>query len=152
MLLDLVNSNTVQVVAGSDLNWKQAIRLAAEPLINNKTIENEYVNEMLKVVESEGPYINIGPNIALAHSRPAGNVHKIGLSILKTDTSINLVSDEHPINLWFVLAATDNNSHLSVIQELMEILTDESAVQAMLSATDKTEILNIVAQKLALPK
>ncbi|WP_047998561.1 PTS sugar transporter subunit IIA [Lactiplantibacillus herbarum] len=152
MLLDLVNSNTVQVVAGSDMNWKQAIRLAAEPLINNKTIENEYVNEMLKVVESEGPYINIGPNIALAHSRPAGNVHKIGLSILKTDTSINLVSDKHPINLWFVLAATDNNSHLSVIQELMEILTDESAVKAMLRAADKTEILNIIAHKLELQK
>ncbi len=152
MLLDLLNEQTVQVSEGTDMNWQQAIEFAAKPLINNKTIENEYITEMLNVVESEGPYINIGPQIALAHSRPAGNVHKIGLSILKTNRSISLVNDEHPINLWFVLAAVDNNSHLAVIKELMELLTDEAAVTAMLNATSESKILEIIAHEQELQK
>ncbi|AYC72468.1 MULTISPECIES: PTS sugar transporter subunit IIA [Lactiplantibacillus] len=152
MLLDLLNEQTVQVSAGTDMNWQQAIEFAAKPLINNKTIESEYITEMINVVESEGPYINIGPQIALAHSRPAGNVHKIGLSILKTNHSISLVNDERPINLWFVLAAVDNNSHLAVIKELMELLTDEAAVTAMLNATSQSEILEVIAHEQELQK
>ena len=152
MLLDLLNKKTVQVSEGIGLDWKQAIELAAEPLINNKTIEDGYIKEMLNVVESEGPYINIGPQIALAHSRPAGNVHEIGLSILKTNHSISLVNDEHPLNLWFVLAAVDNNSHLAVIKELMELLTDESAVTAMLNATSEVDILEVIAHEQELQK
>ncbi|MBQ0834970.1 MULTISPECIES: PTS sugar transporter subunit IIA [Lactiplantibacillus] len=152
MLLDLLNVQTVQVVEGTDMDWQQAIKLAAEPLLSNKTIEKEYVSEMLNVVKSEGPYINIGPKIALAHSRPAGNVHKIGLSILKTNHSINLVNNDHPVNLWFVLAAVDNNSHLAVIKELMELLTDETAVADMLNATNESEILKIIAHEQELQK
>lgn len=152
MLLDLLNVQTVQVVEGTDMDWQQAIKVAAEPLLSNKTIETEYVSEMLNVVKSEGPYINIGPKIALAHSRPAGNVHKIGLSILKTNHSINLVNNDHPVNLWFVLAAVDNNSHLAVIKELMELLTDETAVADMLNATNKSEILKIIAHEQELQK
>lgn len=152
MLLDLLNVQTVQVVEGTDMDWQQAIKLAAEPLLSNKTIEKEYVSEMLNVVKSEGPYINIGPKIALAHSRPAGNVHKIGLSILKTNHSINLVNNDHPVNLWFVLAAVDNNSHLAVIKELMELLADETAVADMLNATNESEILKIIAHEQELQK
>ncbi|MBU7496045.1 PTS mannitol transporter subunit IIA [Lactiplantibacillus pentosus] len=152
MLLDLLNVQTVQVVEGTDMDWQQAIKLAAEPLLSNKTIEKEYVSEMLNVVKSEGPYINIGPKIALAHSRPAGNVHKIGLSILKTNHSINLVNNDHPVNLWFVLAAVDNNSHLAVIKELMELLTDKTAVADMLNATNESEILKIIAHEQELQK
>lgn len=152
MFLDLLNVQTVQVVEGTDMDWQQAIKLAAEPLLSNKTIEKGYVSEMLNVVKSEGPYINIGSKIALAHSRPAGNVHKIGLSILKTNHSINLVNNDHPVNLWFVLAAVDNNSHLAVIKELMELLTDKTAVADMLNATNESEILKIIAHEQELQK
>lgn len=152
MLLDLLNVQTVQVVEGTDMDWQQAIKLAAEPLLSNKTIEKGYVSEILNVVKSEGPYINIGPKIALAHSRPTGNVHKIGLSILKTNHSINLVNNDHPVNLWFVLAAVDNNSHLAVIKELMELLTDKTAVADMLNATNESEILKIIAHEQELQK
>ncbi|MED7634030.1 UNVERIFIED_CONTAM: PTS sugar transporter subunit IIA, partial [Lactobacillus paragasseri] len=60
--------------------------------------------------------------------------------------------DEHPINLWFVLAAVDNNSHLAVIKELMELLTDESAVTAMLNATSEVDILEVIAHEQELQK
>lgn len=144
MISDLLNKNTVQVIDGRGVNWKQAIQYTAYPLVINGTIENKYVDSMIKVVETNGPYINIGPKIALAHSRPAGNVHKIGLSVMKTHTKINLLNSEHPINLWFVLTATDNSSHLTIIQELVTILSNKLTVQKMLCATDKNELLKII--------
>lgn len=148
MILDLLNPQTVQLTDGKGMTWQQAIQLAAQPLIDNGTIETGYVNDIMKVVESEGPYINIGPQIALAHSRPTDDVHRIGLSVLKTNETISLVTDEHPIKLWIVLAAVDNTSHLTLIQELMELLTDEQTVQNLLDADEQTKVLDIITRKI----
>ena len=51
-------------------NWKDAIRLAADPLLQNQYIFEEYINEMIVNVEKLGPYIVIAPKIAIPHARP----------------------------------------------------------------------------------
>lgn len=144
MALDLLNQQTVQVVDGNDLNWQDAIRQAAKPLVDNGTVGDDYVEAMIDVVKDKGPYINIGPNIALAHSRPRPSVKKIGLSLMKTNQPVNLVSDEHPVKLWFVLAATDSTSHLKVIQELSTVLMDAERTKKLLAADSVDDILEIL--------
>lgn len=149
MLLDMLSTKTVQVTNNKNISWQKAINIAAKPLVDNGSIESTYVQQMVQVVEEKGPYINIGPGIALAHSRPNNNVHKIGLSMLKTNFPVSLVNSDHPISLWFVLAATDNNSHLVLIQELMEILTDKHIVKLLLQATSSSQILSIITEKVS---
>ncbi|WP_282801355.1 PTS sugar transporter subunit IIA [Secundilactobacillus kimchicus] len=142
MILDLLTFDTVQVVNGKNLSWEEAIQLAAAPLVKNNTVEKSYVSEMIKVVKDEGPYINIGPQIALAHSRPDGKVHRVGLSLLKTNYDVELVNPDHPIKLWFVLAAIDSDSHLSLIKELMTILTNSQTVQMLMEKQNAQEIID----------
>lgn len=144
MALDLLTQQTVQVVDGDGLNWEDAIRQAAQPLIDNGTVGDDYVEAMIDVVKDKGPYINIGPNIALAHSRPRASVKRIGLSLMKTNQPVNLVSDEHPVKLWFVLAATDSTSHLKVIQELSTVLMDADRTKKLLAATSVDDVLAIL--------
>lgn len=144
MALDLLDQQTVQVVDGSDLTWQDAIRQAAKPLVDNGTAGEDYVDAMIDVVEDKGPYINIGPNIALAHSRPRPSVKKVGLALMKTNQPVNLVSDEHPVKLWFILAATDSNSHLKVIQELSTVLMDADRTKQLLAATSVDDVLDIL--------
>ncbi|HIW70498.1 MAG TPA: PTS sugar transporter subunit IIA [Candidatus Limosilactobacillus merdipullorum] len=144
MALDLLTQQTVQVVDGDGLNWEDAIRQAAQPLVDNGTVGDDYVEAMIDVVKDKGPYINIGPNIALAHSRPRASVKRIGLSLMKTNQPVNLVSDEHPVKLWFVLAATDSTSHLKVIQELSTVLMDADRTKKLLAATSVDDVLAIL--------
>ncbi len=144
MALDLLNSETVQVLAGDTLNWQGAIRRAAKPLVDNGTVGTDYVESMIDVVQEKGPYINIGPNIALAHSRPRPSVKRIGLSLLKTNEPIDLTSKDHPVKLWFVLAATDSTSHLKVIQELSQVLMDSERTDRLLAAKSVDEVLAVL--------
>lgn len=144
MALDLLTQQTVRVVDGDGLNWEDAIRQAAQPLVDNGTVGDDYVEAMIDVVKDKGPYINIGPNIALAHSRPRASVKRIGLSLMKTNQPVNLVSDEHPVKLWFVLAATDSTSHLKVIQELSTVLMDADRTKKLLAATSVDDVLAIL--------
>lgn len=143
-MLDLLNAQTLQVADGSDLTWQEAITMAAQPLVNTKIIEPAYVESIISVVNEQGPYMNIGPQIVLAHARPDSSVHGIGLSLLKTNAAVAFVDAEHPVKLWFVLTATDSQSHLSVIQQLMGLLTDKKAVQSMLTAVSVDELLTII--------
>ena len=144
MALDILDKSTIQIDDGSILNWHGAIRKAARPLVENGTIGRDYVEAMIDVVQKEGPYINIGPNIALAHSRPSESVKKVGLALLKTNQAIDLVNKDHPIKLWFVLSAVDSTSHLKVIQDLSQVLMDSERTNAMLNASSVDEILDIL--------
>ena len=143
MALELLNKQTVQIVDGSNLSWQDAIRKASQPLVDNGTVGTEYVDSMINVVEEKGPYINIGPNIALAHARPSSSCKKIGLALMKTNHVVNLTDENHPVTLWFVLAATDSTSHLGVIQKLSEVLMNGENVQRLLRATTVEEILKV---------
>lgn len=137
----LLSKDMVQVTEGRSLNWKEAIQQAATPLVNNDVIGEDYVESMIDVVNETGPYINIGPEIALAHSRPTRSVKKAGLALLKTNQDVYLVNKDHPVKLWFVLAAVDNNSHLEIIQKLSKILMQRDTVRQLLAAKNVNDIL-----------
>ncbi|WP_144267010.1 PTS sugar transporter subunit IIA, partial [Oenococcus oeni] len=78
MLSNLLNEKTVRIADGKKLDWKTSIKEASKPLLEDGTILNGYVSSMIDVVEKEGPYINIGPGIALAHAQPNGFVNRVG--------------------------------------------------------------------------
>ena len=63
---------------------------------------------------------------------------------MKTNQPINLVNDQHPVKLWFVLAAVDSTSHLSVIQELSALLMNAENTQKLLEAESVEEILDVL--------
>lgn len=148
MPMSLLGKHNIQVVEGTDLDWKEAIRLAAKPMLDKGTVGEDYVQSMINVVEEKGPYINIGSEIALAHARPKESVKEISLSLLKTNSEVKLLDqDEHPIRLWFVLAAVDSNSHLKVIQELSQLLMQPDKVKYMLDATTVDELLKIINEE-----
>lgn len=144
MLNDLLNQETVQLTDATDLSWEAAIRLAAQPLVANGSVTEQYVNSMIDVVNNQGPYINIGDHIALAHTRPENGSNRTSLALLKTNHDIALVNQDHPITLWFVLSAVDSESHLEVIKQLMTLLTNEATVKQLMAASSAEDLLTII--------
>lgn len=142
MLASLLTSDTVQIKDNTNLNWKEAIDLAAKPLLSAGKINQSYIQSMIDVVEQNGPFINIGPHIALAHSRPENGVNEMGMALMKVDPAVDLVSEDHPITLFFVLAASDNTKHLEALKELATILEDESSLKRLEQATTVDELVN----------
>ncbi|MDD3404207.1 MAG: PTS sugar transporter subunit IIA, partial [Hespellia sp.] len=51
-------------------DWKEAIRLVAQPLLENGCIEERYIDAMIRNVIENGPYIIIMPGLAMPHARP----------------------------------------------------------------------------------
>ncbi|MEP9852780.1 PTS sugar transporter subunit IIA [Staphylococcus aureus] len=143
MSSEILSSDKVQILDQVD-NWKQAIELASQPLLNQGYFKQNYIKAMIESVEQLGPYIVIAPEIAIAHARPSDDVKKIGLSLLKLNNHINFSEEGHHASLVFVLSAVDNEGHLEILRNLATILGNQDTVNQLLKATEVEEIINII--------
>ncbi len=84
---ELLNEDTI-VVKDKVADWREAIELTGALLVNSGAVKSQYVDNMIKMVETYGSYIVLGNGIAIPHARPEDGVLKIGLSlvVLKTAT------------------------------------------------------------------
>ncbi|KMY50236.1 PTS sugar transporter subunit IIA [Peribacillus loiseleuriae] len=124
--------------------WEEAIKLAAEPLLNKGNITEKYVQDMIQNVNVNGPYIVIVPGIAMPHAQNHdGGVLKTGISFLKLKEPV-FFPEEKDVNILFVLAAEDATGHLELISDLSSLLIDEDAMVKFKEASSETEIIEII--------
>lgn len=123
-------------------NWEESIRIGSKPLLEEKLIEQTYVDKMIEKVKKFGFYVVLTENVAMPHSRPEDGVNETGMSLLKVDNPVKF-GDSH-INLIFVLAAKDNNSHIDALTNLVELLNNEEKVEEVIKAKSEEEILNLI--------
>lgn len=145
MAFDILTKDKIKV-QDQVPDWSQAITEAAQPLLEQDYIETGYIDAMIDSVKEFGPYIVIAPEIAIAHARPEDNVNKVGLSLLKLNESINFAEDSHYASLIFVLSATDNTSHLNVLQSLAGLLGNKEVVNQLLTSKNSDEIIEIIKE------
>lgn len=144
LLSELINKSTIQFAKADQIDWEKAIEIASKPLLDRGNIKQSYVDAMIKSVNENGPYINIGDRIAFAHARPEAGVNKLGMALLHLDQPINLVDDDHKIQLIFVLAAADSKSHLKALSELAEMLGDRNKLDSLIGSTSISEVESII--------
>lgn len=121
-----------------------AIKIAGELLVNSGRVQPEYVNSMLEAVEKFGPYIVIAPGIALAHGKPSDAVLATGLSLLVLNQPIAFEhSQNDPVSLVFGLAATDHESHIDLMAELANYLSDQELVNSLGTCTESDQIRSL---------
>lgn len=115
-------------------SWKQAIEMAAKPLIQEGSIEPRYVDAMIRNVETYGPYIVVLPELALGHAQPKDGVHTLGVSFLKLGTPVSF--DERPVSMVMILAPVDQQSHLGIMKDIMALFGKAEFLEALAGVTD----------------
>lgn len=147
LLQELITEATYQT-SSERLDWKSAIRLAAQPLLDSGQIELTYPEAMIAKVQEFGPFIDLGKGIAIPHARPEDGVNRVGMSMLVLENPIYLLDDpKHEIRLLICIAAVDNETHLKALSHLTTILRDASNVNALLASKTYSEIKNIIQQE-----
>ena len=147
LLEDLITKENYQYSA-EKLDWKDAIRLAASPLLKANKITLNYPEAMIAKVEEFGPFINLGKGIAIPHARPEDGVNEVGMSMLVLENPTYLLNDSNQeIRLLICIAAVDNETHLKALAHLTTILRDNDSVQALLSSKNYDDIKNIIKQE-----
>lgn len=136
MLKDVLTKDVIQLhVEARD--WEDAIRQASLPLLQLYRITADYVDAMIQAVHVFGPYIVMAPGIALAHAEPGARVMETCLSMttLKEPVCFGSVQND-PVSILFVFGAKNLGDHLTLLQDLAHLLSDENAIERIKTGTD----------------
>ncbi|EPU4003132.1 PTS sugar transporter subunit IIA [Proteus mirabilis] len=144
MLKTLLTPDVVQVIPQVK-DWREAIKIACQPLIDKGCIEPRYVDAIYKSHEQIGPYYALGPGIAMPHARPEEGVNQLSLALTIIEKGVEFGANENdPVKLLIVLAATDNDSHINAIVKLAELFDNQDDIDTLLQAKSKAEVLAVI--------
>lgn len=144
MLEDVLTEQTVALdVEAKD--WQDAIRKVGDLMVKAGAVRPEYVDGMIRTVETIGPYVVVGPGIAMPHARPEDGAVNVGMACVRLARPVAFAGKEdNPIDLLFSFAAIDNQSHVAVMGQLARLLSTPSLVERVRRARTVADVLEVV--------
>lgn len=147
-----LNANCIQLdIAASD--WKQAIQIACQPLIDHGFVSGEYPQD---VIERELQWATGLPTepfgIAIPHALTAEHVQQAQIGVCRLVQPVLFRQsggtpgeDDVACKIVFVLALKDPHAQLSLLQKLMAIISDETLLRALEEAESPCAFRDVFA-------
>ncbi|WP_440895475.1 BglG family transcription antiterminator [Amphibacillus sp. Q70] len=123
-------------------DWENAIRSGSEILLKHEIINAHYVQTMINLVKKYGPYIVINDDIAIAHAQPEDGVNHLGITLQVF--SHGLYIRDKKVQLLFVLATPNQEDHLRILNDIIQISNNAEILQDIVAADDSTKLLEIL--------
>lgn len=144
MLSHLLTWDTIKLKQ-SCRDWKEAIALGTSLIEAKNCVSPAYKEAIIKNFSEFGPYMVVAPGIVLAHARPENGVKKLAMSLITLDPPVPFGHElNDPVKLVVTLAASDNESHLKALSQLMELFMNQEDLSGIMNATNKEEVINVI--------
>lgn len=114
-----------------DIMWDEAIRLASVPLLKTNIITENYINEMIGLVQDYGPYIVIKNRIAIAHAKTEAGANALGTTLLINKKNIQF-EDDLNIHYLFVISSSNPKEHLQILKDISMLASDDIDLNTLL--------------------
>ncbi|MCI6271541.1 MAG: PTS sugar transporter subunit IIA [Erysipelotrichaceae bacterium] len=140
-MINLVNEKLILLNQDAK-DWKDAIKKACEPLLNEGKIKETYVDGIIENVIKSGPYIVIAPHVAIPHTHPDKGVieNAIGICVLKNPIKFGNEAND-PVKYLFTLAAISGNKHIESLSSLALLLEDEKFYKVLDNSKDSKDVM-----------
>jgi PTS system ascorbate-specific IIA component len=125
-------------------DWRDSIYMSCKPLEADGTIDERYADEIIACVEEHGAYIVIIPGICIPHSMEGAlgvNETAIGFMKLEEPVSFDDSDPEKSATVFFTLAAKNHDAHLSNMQQLFQMLSDDDLVEDLFNVKGPEDLL-----------
>lgn len=143
MITELLTRETLLADVTCD-SWEELVDIAGAPLTRSGAVTPEFLESIKETVARYGSYMVVVDDIALFHGRPEAGVQQIALSLALLAQPVYL--NEARIKAAFVLAATDNDSHIDLMRELASGLGDEGLLRLLRENGSPDSILNTLTR------
>ncbi|MEK4718951.1 BglG family transcription antiterminator [Priestia sp. FSL W8-0524] len=140
-LADLITPETI-VLRDQVESWKEAISIAAAPLLHKGVITEAYIDKMQEQYPSMSPHIVLRLNVAIPHASPEDGVQAVGMSLLKLKEG--LLCGEQKVHFIVVIAAIDKKKHLNAMLQLMKLAEMNGVINEMKRLNEKYKLYEII--------
>ena len=147
VLQTIVEKKHYCFIDGEGVDWREAIRLSAESLVADGSVDEDYYQQIVACIEKYGPYVVFEHNVAMPHTQEnAIGAHKTGIGFMVSEKMIDFGEDEDGerkmANLFFTLSSTNPDEHMNNIQQLSEIFMNDALLDALAAARTPEDILD----------
>ena len=141
-LKDLLKRENVEII-DSVKDWRDAIEIGTKKLIEQGYINHDYTEAIIKNALDYNAYFVLCPGVALLHAESRNGVFETQLAINYVKESFKFEGKEDGVNLMITLAAADGTTHMTAIQQIAMVLSDEANLQKALNPKDADDLYNI---------
>jgi PTS system ascorbate-specific IIA component len=146
MPLPILAESAIIVGAEAD-DWRAAVRVAGRALTASGATRPGYADEMIRMIEENGPYVVIAPGLALAHARPGPDVLADGLAVVTLATPVSFGHPHNdPVSVVLGLAIKSADAHIETVAELANVFNDSSTISRLANARSVAEVLEIMGK------
>lgn len=132
----------IQVNCHAD-DWKQAIEMAAKPLVDDNDIDKEYIQNMIEIAYEFGPYLIIAPHFALIHGAPGCYIHENSISIATFENDIYLENAKEPVRIMMCVACYSQMSYIHVLGSVARQLMKDHMINKLMMCQSKKELYKL---------
>ena len=140
---DMLKVENIQIL-DSVQDWREGVRVSLDPLVKGGYAEQRYADNVVKDIESVGPYVVLTDDIALIHARPEEGAIKTQMGLLLLRKPVQFEGSDSCVTLLFALSAEDPNSHVDAIKVLATFCMDESKVARLKESETSEEIYHLL--------
>mgnify|MGYP004654324047 CR=1 FL=1 len=141
-LCKMLDPARINIVSES-CSWEQGIRIAGQCLIDSNSIEPGYLDTIISQIHNYGPYMFLNDSVMLAHAKPEDGVNSLDVSITLFKEPV-IFSKESKARLIIVLAAEDQEKHLRILQDILELVSEGDSLNALMESDSSEELLAII--------
>lgn len=137
-LIELLRPDHI-VIRSEVGSWREAIEIAAEPLLNKGIITQQYIKKMIELHDIDRPYIIYGTDIAIPHATPEDGVNDLGMSMLKLQKGVS-ISSSQSIRLIIIIAPINKKKHLRALLEISKLSELKPEIEEIIRASRVEDI------------
>ena len=143
-LKDLIFKRNIAIKQGVE-NWEEAVYIVGKPLVENGDLNKNYLDAIIQVNKTHGPYSVVSPHIALLHAKSTDGVNNLclGLLILKQGVNFGATAFD-PVNLVFIIGIPDSHTHLHALKELANIIRTNNISKCIEQCSSAEEAIKII--------
>jgi PTS system ascorbate-specific IIA component len=131
---ELLKLENVRIIS-SVPSWQEAVKVSVTPLIEQGYCEERYIEGIIENTFSYGPYYVLCENMALIHAEASKGVNRTQVAITVLKNPIKFKQDGLDVRVLIALGAVDAEGHLSVMQAISKIFSNEKKVKTILQAS-----------------
>ena len=144
-LAKMISSKTIALNVDAK-DWKEAVRVSGGLLVRNGLVEPRYVDAMIEMVNTIGPYIVISPGVAMPHARPEDGVLEPCMSLITLKNPINFGNEfNDPVRLVISFGTIDHKAHVAALSKLARIIGDKKKVDSIVHAEKVEQVEKVIS-------
>ena len=125
--------------------WRDAVQLGGNLLMQEGLMTQEYIDSIVKNIETNGPYFVFWPHIALAHANASADFMPFSASLIRLKQPVffgNELND--PVKYIFTFIASDTSENDEKILSVINIASSPTLFQHLDAAKTSVEAYEII--------